>query len=164
MNFLNKDTLIEVASIGAGVVTGNLVANKVYGFLPTTITSKLTTPTSDYSGFVKGAIPVVGGLLLPTLAGNSRVVRGLANGMIATGGAKIVDSLLELVGVDSTKYNYKSIEGTDTMLNGIGEYGDSTMMSGGNTMLSGAMDGGAYDTYTAASYDTSYAEAGEMDY
>jgi len=157
MNFLNKDTLIEVASIGVGVVSGNLVANKVYGFLPDTITNAV----GKYDGLVKGAIPVIGGLFLPSFAGSSPIVRGIANGMIASGGAKIVDSLLEIAGVDTT--DYKTIAGTDTMLNGCGYGGDSTMMSGSDTMLSGT-DAGSYDTYTDYSYDTSSASTGEMDY
>ena len=163
MNFLNKDTLIEVASIGAGVISGNIVANKVYGFLPDTITSKIP---EGYDGLVKGAIPVIGGIFLPSVAGSSPIVRGIANGMIATGGAKIVDTLLTIAGVDLA--DSKSISGTDTMMSGyhcgVGEINDSTMMSGGNTMLSGAMDGGAYDDYSASAYDTSNAQAGEMDY
>ena len=160
MNFLNKDTLIEVASIGAGVVAGNYVANKVSGYIPASV----STPLGKYAGVLNGAIPVIGGFLLPSIAGSSPIVRGISNGMIAAGGSKIVDTLLESFGVDTT--DTKTISGADTMMNGCG-YGaidESTMMSGGNTMLSGAMDGGSYDTYTDASYDTSYASAGEMDY
>lgn len=158
MNFLNKDTLIEVASIGAGVVAGNFVANKVSGYIPESV----KTPLGKYAGVLNGVIPVVGGLLLPSVAGKSPIVRGISNGMIASGGAKIVDTLLESFGVDTTEY--KTIG--DVMLNGCG-YGatESVMMNGGDTMLSGTpTDGGAYDTYTASSYDTSYAESGEMDF
>jgi len=155
MNFLNKDTLIEVASIGAGVVSGNFVANKVYDLLPASVTSAVT----GYEGFVKGAIPVIGGLLLPKFGGNSPIVRGIANGMIASGGAKIVDSILEKAGVDTSKF----------VINGIGcNYptpmnGGDTMMSGTDTMMSG-IDAGSVDTYTDYSYDTSSASTGEMDY
>lgn len=158
MNFLNKDTLIEVASIGAGVVSGNFVANKVYGLLPASITDKV----AGYDGFIKGAIPVIGGLLLPKFGGNSPIVRGIANGMIASGGAKIVDSILEKAGVNTD--GFKSIG------NMMGNYyptapisGDQTMMSGTDTMMSG-MDDGAYDNYAPDSYDTSSASTGEMDY
>ncbi len=155
MNFLNKDTLIEVASIGAGVVSGNFVANKVYGLLPTSV----TTAVKGYEGFVKGAIPVIGGLLLPKFGGNSPIVRGIANGMIASGGAKIVDSILEKAGVDTTDFTIQGIGCNYPMpMNG----GD-TMMSGTETMMSGT-DGGAYDDYTASSYDTSASSSGEMDY
>ena len=155
MNFLNKDTLIEVASIGAGVVSGNFVANKVYGLLP----ESATTAIAGYEGFVKGAIPVIGGLLLPRFGGNSPIVRGIANGMIASGGAKIVDSILEKAGVDTSEFT----------INGIGcDYpmpmnGGDTMMSGTDTMMSG-MDSGSVDTYNDYSYDTSSASTGEMDY
>jgi hypothetical protein len=158
MNFLNKDTLIEVASIGTGVVAGNFVANKVSGYIPDSI----KTPLGKYAGVLNGAIPVIGGLLLPSVAGKSPIVRGIANGMIASGGAKIVDTLLESFGVDTT--DTKTIG--EVMLNGCGygEISDSTMMSGGNTMLSGTTDGGAYDSYSDSSYDTSYASSGEMDF
>lgn len=159
MNFLNKETLIEVASIGAGVVAGNFVANKVSGYIPASV----STPLGKYAGVLNGAIPVIGGFLLPSIAGNSPIVRGISNGMIAAGGSKIVDTLLESFGVDTS--DTKTIG--EVMLNGncgYGEVSDATMMSGSNTMLSGVMDGGAYDTYTDASYDTSYASAGEMDY
>jgi len=157
MNFLNKDTLIEVASIGAGVVSGNFVANKVYGLLPESITSKVV----GYDGFIKGAIPVIGGLLLPQFAGKSPIVRGIANGMIASGGAKIVDSILEKAGVTDLE-PFRSIGNIGcnypTPMNG----GD-TMMSGTDTMMSG-IDAGAVDTYSDYSYDTSSASTGEMDY
>ena len=160
MNFLNKDTLIEVASIGTGVVAGNFVANKVSGYIPESV----KTPLGKYAGVLNGAIPVIGGLLLPTIAGKSPIVRGISNGMIAAGGAKIVDTLLESFGVDTT--DYKTIG--DVMMNGTGcgygEIADSTMMSGGSTMLSGATDGGAYDSYSDYSYDTSSASTGEMDF
>jgi len=157
MNFLNKDTLIEVASIGAGVVSGNFVANKVYGLLP----ESATTAIAGYEGFVKGAIPVIGGLLLPRFGGNSPIVRGIANGMIASGGAKIVDSILEKAGV--TDRSAFSAIGNIGCNYPMPMNGGDTMMSGTDTMMSG-MDAGSVDTFSDYSYDTSSASTGEMDY
>lgn len=140
-----KETALEVAYIGAGAVAGKVVGSKVYNAIPTAMTSKLGT----YSTYVEGAIPVVIGLFLPSFAGRSTLVRGLANGMIASGASTIVGKALEQVG---------------SPIGGVGNVMMGNVMMGNviETPLMGGTDGDS--DYSDTSYDFTSADAGEMDY
>jgi hypothetical protein len=147
MAIFNKDTALEVAYIGAGAVTGKVVGTKVYDMLP----SSVQTAIPIDGKYVEGAIPTLVGLFLPSIAGRSTLVRGLANGMIASGASTIVGKALEDFGVG---------EGMGNVMMG------NVMMEGTTpsvieTPLMGT-DGDS--NYNATSYDFTSADAGEMDY
>jgi hypothetical protein len=152
MAMFTKETALEVAYIGAGAVAGTIVGSKVYQAIPDTLTSKLGT----YAPYVEGAIPVAIGLFLPSLAGRSTLVRGLANGMIAAGSSKIVQTAFDQV---SSK-----IPNTGGASNGVGNVMMGNVMMGNiiETPLMGGTDGSS--NYSDSSYDFTGADAGEMDY
>lgn len=146
MAIFSKETALEVAYIGAGAVAGKFVGNKAVAMLPSTVTEKL--PFS--STYVEGAIPVAVGLFLPSLAGRSTLVRGLANGMIASGASTIVG---ELIG--------PSLAGVGNVMMGnvmMGKTSDSILMNGTDYAGEGV------DSYSDTSYDFTSADAGEMDF
>jgi len=151
MAIFNKDTALEIAYIGAGAVAGKVASEQVYKVLPSEVTNKIGT---EYEGYVKGAIPILVGLFLPRLAGSTTIVRGLANGMIASGASTIVGKAIEATGVLESK--------TDAPA-GVG----NVMM--GNVMMSGYGDqslimGEGDSDYSSNSQDFTSAYAGEMDY
>jgi len=146
MAIFSKETALEVAYIGAGAVTGKFVGSKAVSMLPANVTSKL--PFS--STYVEGAIPVAVGLFLPSLAGRSTLVRGLANGMIASGASTIVG---ELIGEVGAKAGVGNVMMGNVMMSGAG---DSVLMNGY------ANEG--TDSYSDTSYDFTSADAGEMDF
>ena len=146
MAIFSKETALEVAYIGAGAVAGKFVGNKAVSMLPAEVTGKL--PFS--STYVEGAIPVAVGLFLPSLAGRSTLVRGLANGMIASGASTIVG---ELIG--------PSLAGVGNVMMGnvmMGKTSDSILMNGTDYAGEGV------DSYSDTSYDFTSADAGEMDF
>lgn len=149
---LTKETALEVAYIGAGAVAGKIVGAKAYSMIPSTVTSGL----GNYAPYVEGAIPVLVGLFLPSLAGNSTLVRGLANGMIASGASTIVGTA------------YDQIKGATAGGGaGVGNVMMGNVMMGTtgsiiSTPLMGAVDGDS--DYSDTSFDFTSASAGEMDY
>lgn len=150
MAIFNKDTALEIAYIGAGAVAGKVASEQVYKVLPSEVTSKIGT----YEGYVKGAIPILVGLFLPKVAGSTTIVRGIANGMIASGASTIVGKAIEQVGV---------LDSSATSGAGVG----NVMM--GNVMMSGYGDqslimGEGDSDYSSNSQDFTSAYAGEMDY
>lgn len=147
MAIFSKETALEVAYIGAGAVAGKFVGNKAVSMLPAELTGKL--PFS--STYVEGAIPVAVGLFLPSLAGRSTLVRGLANGMIASGASTIVG---ELIG------DVQGTAGVGNVMMGNVMMGktDSVLMSGTDYAAEGT------DAYSDTSYDFTSADAGEMDF
>lgn len=150
MAIFNKDTALEIAYIGAGAVAGKVASEQVYKVLPSEVTSKIGT----YEGYVKGAIPILVGLFLPKVAGSTTIVRGIANGMIASGASTIVGKAIEQVGV---------LDSSATSGEGVG----NVMM--GNVMMSGYGDqslimGEGDSDYSSNSQDFTSAYAGEMDY
>lgn len=149
MAVFNKETALEVAYIGAGAVAGKIAEEKVYGMLPSTLTSKLPAGSEDY---VKGAIPVAIGLFLPSLAGSSKLVRGLANGMIAAGGSTIVGGLFKKAGIMNGVGVGNVMMGNVMM--GQASYGDDSLIMG--------TDGDS--NYSDTSYDLNPSDSGEMDY
>jgi hypothetical protein len=150
MAMLTKETALEVAYIGAGAVAGKVVGSKVYDAIPVTVTSKL----GNYAPYVEGAIPVLIGLFLPSLAGRSTLVRGLANGMIASGASTIVGTAFDQI-KGATKGGGA----------GVGNVMMGNVMRGNiiETPLMGATEEG-YNTYSDSSYDFTNADAGEMDF
>ena len=149
MAIFSKETALEVAYIGAGAVAGKFVGNKAVAMLPSTVTEKL--PFS--STYVEGAIPVAVGLFLPSLAGRSTLVRGLANGMIASGASTIVG---ELIGdVQGAGAGVGNVMMGNVMM---GKTSDSVLMNGTDYAGEGV------DSYTDTSYDFTSADAGEMDF
>lgn len=142
---LTKETALEVAYIGAGAVAGKVVGSKVYNAIPSAVTTKL----GNYAPYVEGAIPVLIGLFLPSFAGRSTLVRGLANGMIASGASTIVGTAFD------------SVKGATA---GVGNVMMGNVMMGNviETPLMGATDGDS--AYSDTSYDFTSADAGEMDY
>ena len=148
MAIFSKETALEVAYIGAGAVTGKMVGSKVIELLPSSVTSKVPFSLT----YVEGAIPIVAGLFLPSIAGRSTLVRGLANGMIASGSSTIVGESLGSVkgataGVGNVMMGNVMIGKTDSII---------------STPLMGSTQG--TDDYTNTSYDFTSADAGEMDF
>ena len=144
MAILNKDTALEVAYIGAGAVAGKIVGRKVYDLLPSTLTSSLPIGGE----YIEGAIPVVVGLLLPSVAGRSTLVRGLANGMIASGASTIVGKVSGMGGsIGNVMMGNVMMGQTPSVI---------------STPLMGSTQG--TDDYSATSYDFTSADAGEMDF
>lgn len=148
MAMFNKETALEIAYIGAGAVAGKIAENQVYGLLPSAVTSKLPAGSEDY---VKGAIPVAIGLFLPSIAGSSKLVRGLANGMIAAGGSTIVGKLLGSAGVPVAGVGNVMM---GNVMMGQASYGDDSLIMG--------TDGDS--NYSDTSYDLTSSDTGEMDY
>lgn len=138
-----KETALEVAYIGAGAVAGKIVGSKVYNVIPAEVTSKL----GKSAPYVEGAIPVLIGLFLPSLAGRSTIVRGLANGMIASGASTIVGELYSSI----SKQPIGNVMMGNVMMGNIIE-----------TPLMGGTDGDS--NYSDSSYDFTGSDAGEMDY
>ena len=154
MAIFNKDTALEIAYIGAGAVAGKVASEQVYKVLPSEVTNKIGT---EYEGYVKGAIPILVGLFLPQIAGSTTIVRGLANGMIASGASTIVGKAIEATGVLESKTDAPKAPA------GVG----NVMM--GNVMMSGYGDqslimGEGDSDYSSNSQDFTSAYAGEMDY
>ncbi len=147
MNFLNKETLIDGAALGAGVVAGRVVVNKVGSKLEP-ILVKAGVP-ADKVNLVTNALPIVGGIATLYFGKGNRIATGVANGMFAASFGFYVDTLLQTVGVP---------------VNGVMMQGADTFM--GQAPAGGVMMGAAEDMpgYTSESFDFTSADAGELDY
>ena len=154
MAIFTKDTALEIAYIGAGAVAGKFVGRTAVKYLPSAVTTALPFD----SEYLEAGIPIAVGLFLPSLAGRTTIVRGLANGMIASGASTIVGKLTE----DFIPSGSTSADSGQTPTQGVG----NVMM--GNVMMSGSdsilMSGAGDSDYSATSYDFTPAYAGEMDY
>jgi hypothetical protein len=146
MAILSKETLIDAAALGAGAAAASVVKSKVAPM----ILSPLKLDGNEYAA---NAIPILAGLFLPAIGGGSRIVNGLANGMIAAGAAGIVDKVIAGAGSPSTPSAPAGGEAGvgAVFMNGVG--GDQTLM--------GNVD---FDDFSASSYDATGADAGEMNY
>lgn len=149
MNFLNKETLIDGAALGAGVVAGRVVVNKLGSKLEPTLV-KAGVP-ADKVSMVTNALPIVGGIATLYFFPDNRIAQGVANGMFAASFGYYVDTLLETAGVN-------------TGTSGLG----SVMMQGafmgeapGNVMMGAAED---MPNYSSGSFDFTGADSGELDY
>ena len=154
-NVFNKDTALEIAYVGAGAVAGKIAGDKIYDQISAKVDAK-----GDFEPYIKGAVPILVGLFLPSLAGSSKAVRGIANGMIASGSSTIVGGLLKKAGVMKGVGNV--MMGNVMMGNSYG-YGGTDSSDLGNDTFMGAPAPGS-DDYTSTSYDFTNADAGEMDY
>jgi hypothetical protein len=136
MNLLNKDTLIDAAALGGGVIAGRAVVSKVAPMIPV---------VKD-NPYLANALPIVGGIATLMLGKGNRVAVGLANGMFAGSAAFYVDTLLQKAGVSigSTMMGNVFMNGTD----------ESVLMGAAQDMPS----------YSSDSYDFTSADSGELDY
>jgi hypothetical protein len=145
MNFLNKETLIDAAALGGGVVAGRVVVKLAGKKVSETL--KLEGKTAD---IVSNLLPLAGGVATLMIGKGNRIATGLANGMFAASAAYFVDlGLQKALGA-----NYSKIEGV--MMNGVMMNGD-----GENVLMGAAQD---MPNYTSDSFDFTGADAGELDY
>jgi hypothetical protein len=142
MNLLSKETLIGVASLGAGAVIAKVVHQKVLPLIPVDI---IKTPNADKSASaVQNLITLAVGIATP-IAVKGAIGKGLGAGMIATSVAGLVEPMLR---------TSNFITGTDTFM------GDVLM---GETE-SGTLMGASENIFDSPSTDFTGADAGEMDY
>lgn len=153
-NVFNKDTALEIAYVGAGAVAGKIAGDKIYD----QIKSKVDA-TGKFEPYLKGAVPILVGLFLPSLAGSSKAIRGIANGMIASGASTVVGSLLKTAGVPGVG----NVMMGDVMMGNYHGYAGTDSSDLGNDTFMGAAAEGSSD-FSATSYDFTSADAGEMDY
>jgi len=145
MAILSKETLIDAAALGAGAAAASVVKAKLAPMI-------LTPLKLDGNAYASNSIPILAGLFLPMVGGGSRIVNGLANGMIAAGAAGIVDEILAKVGTPKGDGEDQGKAGVGAVfMNGVG--GDQTLM--------GNIDDGSY---SSDSTDDTSAGAGEMNY
>ena len=149
MNFLNKDTLIDAAALGGGVIAGRAVVKIAGGKLAETL--KLSPETAP---LVANALPIAGGIATLMLFKGNRIATGVANGMFASSAAYYVDYALQKV-LGSKYAGY----------NGVGEVMMGEVFMNG-TDGSDVLMGAAQDmpNYGADSYDFVSSDAGELDY
>lgn len=148
MNFLNKETLIDAAALGGGVVAGRAVVNLVGSKL----TEKLKL-TGDTATLVANLLPIAGGIGTLMIGKGNRIATGVANGMFASSAAFYVDYALQKALGSKNYEGY--IKGTDVMM------GEVMMNGDGNVLMGAAED---MPNYSSSSYDFTYADAGELDY
>ena len=157
----NTKTALDVLYVGGGAVAGTVVGSTVYKKIKES--SETFDAEGKYEPYIKGGIPIVAGVLLPSLLGGSAAVKGAGQGMVAAGASMIVKNLLEKAGVEVATHGVGNV-----MMQGVG----NVMMQGSDYMSptrdlgNGASLGNTegYDDYSATSYDFTSAEAGEMDY
>jgi hypothetical protein len=150
MNFLNKETLIDGAALGAGVVAGRVVVNKLGSKLEPMLV-KAGVP-ADKVNLVTNALPIVGGIATLYFGKGNRIATGVANGMFAASFGFYVDTLLETAGVNTGKSGVGSV-----LMQGafMGE------APAGNVMMGAAED---MPNYSSGSFDFTGADSGELDY
>jgi hypothetical protein len=147
MNFLNKETLIDAAALGGGVVAGRVVV-KVAGERVT----KALNVTGETANVVSNLLPIAGGIATLMIGKGNRIAQGLANGMFAASAAYFVD--LGLQKAFGEKYTgLKGVMMNGVMMNGVAE--------GGDVLMGAAQD---MPNYTSDSFDFTGADAGELDY
>jgi hypothetical protein len=148
MAILSKETLIDAAALGAGAAAASVVKAKLAPMI-------LTPLKLDGNAYAANAVPILAGLFLPMVGGGSRIVNGLANGMIAAGAAGIVDEIIAKVGTPAGTGDSENTGGSagvgNVFMNGVG--GDQTLMGNAD-----------YDSYSSNSSDDTSADAGEMNY
>lgn len=136
MNFLNKDTLIDAAALGGGVIAGRAVVSKVAPMIPV---------VKD-NPYLANALPIVGGIATLMLGKGNRVAVGLANGMFAGSAAFYVDSLLQKAGVSIGNVMMGNVM--------MGQTDESVLMGAAQDMPS----------YSSDSYDFTPSDSGELNY
>tara|TARA_R110000823_G_scaffold225141_2_gene353001 strand:+ start:10608 stop:11114 length:507 start_codon:yes stop_codon:yes gene_type:complete len=160
----NKKTALDILYIGGGAVAGTYAGTQVYTMLKGDPADTTKTPfdaDEKLKPYIKGGVPILVGAFLPSLLGRSEAVKGIGNGMIASGASLIVAELLKKAGMEIPVQGVGNV-----MMQGVG----NVMMQGYNSigpdrdMGNGVALGAAYDNYSDTSYDTTPAAAGEMDY
>jgi len=89
MGAIGKAGLMDLAYSVAGGVAARYVSNTIQGFLPSSLSSKV-------SAAIAGAAPIAVGMLLPK---KSPFYKGLANGMQVVGAVNLVAGLTGIAGV-----------------------------------------------------------------
>jgi hypothetical protein len=136
MNLLNKDTLIDAAALGGGVIAGRAVVSKVAPMIPVVGSNPL----------LANALPIVGGIVTLMIGKGNRIATGLANGMFAGSAAYYVDYALQKAGVSIG----------NTMI------GDVFMGNTDESVLMGAAQD--MPNYQSDSFDFTSSDAGELNY
>jgi hypothetical protein len=157
----NKKTALDILYVGGGAVAGTYAGSKVYEMLKgDPAKADATKPPFDEDGklkpYIKGGVPILAGLFLPSLLGRSTAVTGVGNGMIASGASLIVSELLKKAGMEVPVGGVGNVMMGNVMMQGM----TPTRDLGNGTALGGQ----GYDTYSDTSYDVTPAAAGEMDY
>jgi hypothetical protein len=157
----NKKTALDILYVGGGAVAGTFAGSKVYEMLKgDPAEADATKPPFDEDGklkpYIKGGVPILAGLFLPSLLGRSTAVTGVGNGMIASGASLIVSELLKKAGMEVPVGGVGNVMMGNVMMQGM----TPTRDLGNGTALGGQ----GYDTYSDTSYDVTPAAAGEMDY
>lgn len=148
MNFLNKETLIDAAALGGGVVAGRTLVN-VAG---TKVTDMLKL-TGDTAELTKNALPIAGGIATLMLFKGNRIATGVANGMFASSAAFYVDyALQKALGAKYTRTITGDVMMGEVMMNGV---------DGDNVLMGAAQD---MPNFSSDSYDFTGADSGELDY
>ena len=150
MNFLNKETLIDAAALGGGVVAGRFAVNK-FGEKVTDLLKM--DSKSENAKLIQNLLPIAGGIATLFVGKGNRIATGIANGMFASSAAYYVDYALQ----KATGNKFGGYIG-EVMMNGV--------MMNGDGDGSGVLMGAAEDmpNYSSESYDFTYADAGELDY
>lgn len=160
----NKKTALDILYIGGGAVAGTYAGTQVYNLLkgepidPTAPPDPLKKPfdaDEKLKPYIKGGVPILVGAFLPSLLGRGEAIKGIGNGMIASGASLIVAELLKKAGMDIPVQGVGNVMMGNVMMQG---------MSPARDMGNGVALGAAYDNYSDTSFDTSPAAAGEMDY
>jgi hypothetical protein len=150
MKFLDKQTLIDAAALGGGVIAGRTVASvggkKVNELLKIDL-------ESEKAKIVSNLLPIAGGIATLMLGKGNRIATGLANGMFASSAAFFVD--LGLQKALGSKYTSKM---GGVMMNGVMM---NAVDTGENVLMGAAQD---MPNYTSDSFDFTGADAGELDY
>lgn len=148
----NTKTALDVLYIGGGAVAGTVVGSKAYEAIKEKVDAE-----GKFEPYIKGGIPIVAGVLFPSLV-KGPVGSKLGQGMIAAGGSIIVKELLEKAGVETEAMG--NVMMGNVMMQGS-DYMSPARDLGNGTAL-GNTEG--TDSYTPSSYDFTSADAGEMDF
>lgn len=159
----NKKTALDILYIGGGAVAGTYAGTQVYNMLKgDPAKADATKPPFDedekLKPYIKGGVPILVGAFLPSLLGRGEAVKGIGNGMIASGASLIVAELLKKAGMEIPVQGVGNVMMGNVMMQGYNSISPDRDMGNGVAL------GAAYDNYSDTSYDTSTAAAGEMDY
>jgi len=159
-SIFNKNTALEVLYVGGGAVAGTYAGSKAYELIKGDKTD--FDPEEKMKPWIKGGTPIAVGLLLPSFLGSSSAIKGVANGMLASGASIIVSELLKKAGVDVPSTGVGNVMMGNVMMQGTteGDLGQGRSLGNGPSLGST----GGYDQYSNTSYDTTPAYAGEMDF
>jgi hypothetical protein len=150
MNFLSKESIIDAASLGGGVIAAKAVKKVVNDKFGDKLPATMDPETKK---LVLNVLPIVGGIATLVVGKGNRIANGVANGMFAEAFAGIVDFGLQKIGVTKEPF----ITGTDDVF-----MGEVLMNGTGESVLMGAAQD--MPSYSSDSYDFTAADAGELNY